>query len=67
MIHILKYVFLSLTKFKVVDLAEKSNNPTAGHKFSVTEKHVQDWQKQSKKIKDLPKTTCADHLSNFLY
>ena len=54
-------------KLKVVDLAEKSNNSAASHKFSVSKKHVQDWQQQSDKVKDLPKTKCVDHSCNFLY
>ena len=45
-----------------VKLAEKSNNSVTGHKFSVSEKLVQHWWKQSNKIKDLPKTKYADHL-----
>ena len=54
-------------KLKVVDLAEKSNNSAAGCKFGVNEKLVQDSQKQSNKIKHLPKTKSANHLCNFLY
>ena len=53
-------------KLKVVDLAEKSNNSAGFHKFGVSKKLVQDLQKQSDKIKDLPKTKCVDHLCNFL-
>ena len=60
-------MFVSSTKLKVVYLAEKSNNSAAGCKFGINEKLVQDWQKQSDKIKDLPKTECADRLCNFLY
>ena len=60
-------MFVSSTKLKVVDLAEKSNNSAAGCKFGVSNKLVQDWQKQSNKIKDLPKTKCANCLCNFLY
>ena len=60
-------MFISSTKLKVVDLAEKSNNSVVGSKFGVSEKLVRDWQKQSDKIKDLPNTNCADCLSNFLY
>ena len=60
-------MFVSSTKLKVADLAEKSNNSAAGGKFGVREKLVQDWQKQSNKIKDLPNTKCANRLSNFLY
>ena len=46
----------------VVELAEKSNNCPGRHKFGVSEKLVQDRQKQSDKIKDLPKTKCANCL-----
>ena len=53
-------------KLKVIDFTEKSNNCAAGHKFGVSKKLVQDWQKQSDKIKDLPKIKCANHLCNFL-
>ena len=60
-------MFVSSTKLKIVDLVEKSNNSAARGKFGVSEKLVQDWRKQSDKIKDLPNTKCADHLSNFLY
>ena len=37
-------------KLKAVDLAEKSNS-AASHKFRVSKKLVQDWQKQSDKKK----------------
>ena len=40
MIRILKYMFVSSTKLKVVDLAEKSNNSAASCKFGVSEKLV---------------------------
>ena len=65
-ICILKYMFVSSIKLKAVDLAEKSNS-AASHKFRVSKKLVRDWQKQSDKKKDLPKTKCADRLCNFLY
>ena len=58
---------VKLKKFKVVDLVEKSNNSAAGRKFGVSKKLLQDWWKQSNKIKDLPKTKCADCWCNFLY
>ena len=60
-------MFVSSVKLKVVDLAERPNNSAAGSKFGVSKKLVRGWQKQSDKIKDLPKTKCADHLRNFLY
>ena len=60
-------MFVFSMKLKVVDLAEKSNNSAAGHKFGVSKKLVREWQKQSDKIKDLSKTKCANHLCNSLY
>ena len=38
-------------KLKAVDLAEKSNDSAATHKFDFSEKLVRDWQKQSEKKK----------------
>ena len=47
-------------KLTVVDFAEKSNNSAAGRQFGVSEKLVRDWRKLQAKIKQLPKTKCAD-------
>ena len=63
----LKFMFVSSTKLRVADLAEKSNNSAAGCKFGASKKLIQDWWKHLDKIKDLPKTKCVDCLGNFLH